>query len=163
MYWAISTVLTCGSLISLSQHPLIHRFLWGATNLYPPVVHRYPTWDLSIVLNALTGAPYGLLQMANLQLLSCKAAFLVAITFQGESRRLPHCLHAVTSACSTRIAWFCAWTLPFSLRSIYLFTICRNASFLTSAFAWHTAPPEQQWHTLDVRRALRVYQWTSSW
>lgn len=53
---AISLILTCGSLSSLSQHPLICWFLQGAGNLCPPVLHRYPTWDLSVVLNSLTNA-----------------------------------------------------------------------------------------------------------
>lgn len=53
---AISMVLVYGSLPSLSHYPLILRFLKGATNLCPPVLHKYPTWDLSLVLSSLTGA-----------------------------------------------------------------------------------------------------------
>lgn len=76
----ISLILTCSSLKSLAQHPLIRCFLRGAANLCPPVLHRYPTWDLSIVLNSLTGSPYEPLRMASLHVLSCKVTFLVAIT-----------------------------------------------------------------------------------
>lgn len=54
---AISMILTCGIFTSLAQHPLICHFLQGATNLCPPALHRYPTWDLPIVLNSLTGPP----------------------------------------------------------------------------------------------------------
>lgn len=63
----LSTVLTCGSLTSLSQHPTIQRFLRGATNLCPSVVHRYPTWDLPILLDSLTGALYEPLRTTSLR------------------------------------------------------------------------------------------------
>ncbi|XP_053163946.1 uncharacterized protein LOC128350176 [Hemicordylus capensis] len=34
-------------------HPLLHKFLRGAALLSPPVCHRFPSWDLHIVLRGL--------------------------------------------------------------------------------------------------------------
>lgn len=77
---ALSSVLVCGAFTSLTHHPLVHRFLWGATDLRPPVIHRYPTWDLTKVLLAPTGPPFEPLRDTSLHYLSLKVAFLVAIT-----------------------------------------------------------------------------------
>ncbi|XP_026531970.1 uncharacterized protein LOC113417692 [Notechis scutatus] len=60
----LASVLSCGDLESLALHPTLRRFIRGATNLKPPVVHRNPTWDLPKVLQALISAPFDLLQEA---------------------------------------------------------------------------------------------------
>lgn len=77
---AISSILTCGSSESVSSHPLIRSFLRGASNLRPPTIHRFPTWDLTKVLSALTRPPFEPLQEVSLKFLSFKVAFLIAIT-----------------------------------------------------------------------------------
>lgn len=43
---------------SLTTEPLIQKFQKGATNLHPSTVHRYPAWDLPLVLQALTQTPF---------------------------------------------------------------------------------------------------------
>ena len=48
--------------------------------MHPPRAPRVPTWDLNIVLDALCGPPFEPLARAELKWLSCKAAFLLAIT-----------------------------------------------------------------------------------
>lgn len=55
---ALATVLTFQRHGSLSQHPRVRCFFRGASNLRPPPVHRYPSWDLSLVLQALTAPPF---------------------------------------------------------------------------------------------------------
>ncbi|XP_058047633.1 uncharacterized protein LOC131202545 [Ahaetulla prasina] len=55
---AFSSILTCGAKRSLAHRPLIRQFLRGATNLCPPVVHRYPSWDLTKVLTSFTKGPF---------------------------------------------------------------------------------------------------------
>lgn len=45
----------------------------------PPVIHRFPRWDLTKVLNSLTGPPFESLRSTSLHYLSLKAEFLVAI------------------------------------------------------------------------------------
>ncbi|XP_060550099.1 uncharacterized protein LOC132712496 [Pantherophis guttatus] len=77
---ALSTVLTCPPYQSLSHHPRIRGFLHGAMNLQPPTVHRYPSWDLPLVLQALTLPPFEPLGSIALKFLSFKVAFLLAIT-----------------------------------------------------------------------------------
>lgn len=59
--------------------PTVHRFLKGAFNLKPPTVHRYPSWDLPKVLDALTKTPFELLRTVSLRFLTLKVSFLVAI------------------------------------------------------------------------------------
>lgn len=55
---ALLLVLSTGKSESLSKHPMVSRFLKGTTNLRPPVIHRYPTWDVSQVLQAVMGGPF---------------------------------------------------------------------------------------------------------
>lgn len=83
---ALSSILTCASSTPLSKEPLIQSFLRGATNLRPPVVHRFPTWDLTKVLTALTRPPFEPLREVNLKFLFFKVSFLVAIT---SAHRIP--------------------------------------------------------------------------
>ncbi|XP_034264110.1 uncharacterized protein LOC117660141 [Pantherophis guttatus] len=77
---ALGTVLTFRKWGSLANHPRVKIFLRGAANLKLPPLHRYPTWDLAKVLQALTKAPFEPLRETSLRLLSCKVAFLVAVT-----------------------------------------------------------------------------------
>lgn len=55
---AISTILCCGSKRSLSHRALIRLFLRGVSNLRPSPVHRFLSWDLPRVLEALTKGPF---------------------------------------------------------------------------------------------------------
>ncbi|XP_060542104.1 endonuclease/exonuclease/phosphatase family domain-containing protein 1 isoform X6 [Pantherophis guttatus] len=153
---ALSSVLTCGSLSSLAQHPLIRRFLRGAKNLCPPVLHRYPTWDLPLVLQSLTGPPYEPLQTASLRLLTCKVAFLVAIT---SARRISE-----LAALSTRPDLCVFHTDRVVLRLDPTFVPKINSVFhraqeliLPNFCPRPSHPRERRWHALDVRRALRIY------
>lgn len=77
---ALSSMLCAVSSMSLVHNPLIRRFLRGATNLRLPVVHRYPSWDLPLVLQAFTGPPFEPLRESSLMYLSQKVVFLVVIT-----------------------------------------------------------------------------------
>lgn len=43
----LSSILSCGSLGSLTKHPTVCRFLRGTSNLHLLVVHRYPSWDMT--------------------------------------------------------------------------------------------------------------------
>ncbi|XP_039192289.1 uncharacterized protein LOC120305049 [Crotalus tigris] len=77
---ALTTVLTCDNATPLTHHPLVRSFLKGATNARPPTVHRYPSWDLHQVLQALIAPPFEPMETCPLDLLSMKVAFLVAVT-----------------------------------------------------------------------------------
>lgn len=76
---AISSVLNCSLLAPISRHPVIRHFLQGTSNLRPPTVHRFLTWDLNKVLSALISSPFEPLHLASLHFLSFKVSFLVTI------------------------------------------------------------------------------------
>lgn len=153
---ALSSVLSCGGLTSLACHPGVRQFLRGASNIRPPVVHRYPTWDLTKVLQALTREPFEPLRDSSLRFLSLKVAFLVAIT---SARRISElaALSARPDLCvfhSNRVvlrldpsflpkvnSWF------HRAQELVLPDFCPNPAHAL----------ERQWRTLDVRRALRIY------
>lgn len=71
---ALSTVISSPPYQSLAHHPWVRGFLHGATNLRPAVVHRYPMWDLPLVLQVLTVPPFEPLGSISLKFLSCKVA-----------------------------------------------------------------------------------------
>lgn len=77
---ALATVLPCKDHGSLSQHPCVCCFLQGASNHHPPTVHRYPSWDLGLVLQVLADSPFEPLSSASLKFLTFKVAFLVTVT-----------------------------------------------------------------------------------
>lgn len=64
---------------SVGKHDLIIRFLRGARRLNPPCSHFVPSWDLSLVLAALQGAPFETLQSVGLKILSLKMTLLTAL------------------------------------------------------------------------------------
>lgn len=153
---ALSSILTCGAKYTLSQHPVIHQFLWGASNLRPPVMHRYPTWDLTKVLNALSQCPFEPFLEASLRYLSYKVAFLVAVT---SARRISELV-----ALSIR-SDLCVFH---SNRVV----LCLDPTFIPKINTWFHRSQELvllnfcprpihrlecTWHTLDVHRALKIY------
>lgn len=153
---ALATVLTCEPHCTLLQNPRICSFLQGASNRSPPVVHRYPSWDLPLVLQALTSPPFEPLGTIPLKFLSFKLTFLLAIT---SARRISE-LAALSSRKDLCIFY--------SDRVVMRL----DPTFISKVNSWfHRAPEvilpnfcsdprncrEQNWHTLDVRRVLRRY------
>ena len=61
------------------KHELVVRFLRGARRLNPPRPPSIPSWDLSLVLQALQDAPFEPLKSADLKLLSLKILLLIAL------------------------------------------------------------------------------------
>ncbi|XP_060545540.1 uncharacterized protein LOC132711180, partial [Pantherophis guttatus] len=153
---ALSTVLSKEATIPLTLDPSIKGFLKGASNIRPTMIHRYPTWDLTLVLQALTSPPFEPLGSASLKLLSFKVTFLLAIT---SARRVSE-----LAALSIRqdLCIFKPNTVVLRLDPAFLPKI--NSSFHRSQEIilpdFCPSPRhrlEDQWHTLDVRRALRRY------
>ncbi|KAI2662618.1 hypothetical protein H4Q32_001518 [Labeo rohita] len=58
--------------VSVGRHPLIGRFMKGVRRLRPVSKRLVPSWDLSMVLNALTQAPFEPLESVHIKLLSLK-------------------------------------------------------------------------------------------
>ncbi|KAK7895505.1 hypothetical protein WMY93_020830 [Mugilogobius chulae] len=65
--------------VSLGRHKSISLFLKGARRLHPPQRHVAPTWDLSLVLDALQSPPFEPLPDVDIKWLSMKTAFLLAM------------------------------------------------------------------------------------
>lgn len=77
---ALDLVLSARSQSNLARHPLIGKFLKGATTRCPPQSHRFPTWNLPSVLRALTKPPFEPIREVDLTWVQLKSIFLVAIT-----------------------------------------------------------------------------------
>ncbi len=65
---------------SLGRNPLVTRFLRGIGRLRPRVRPRMPTWDLAVVLEALSKVPFETLEEVLLRFLTVKTVFLLAIS-----------------------------------------------------------------------------------
>ncbi|XP_034265069.1 collagen alpha-1(III) chain-like [Pantherophis guttatus] len=153
---ALSTILCCGSRHSLSSRSLIRLFLRGASNLRPGSIHRYPSWDLPLVLDALTKAPFEPLRSVGLRFLSYKVAFLLAIT---SARRISE-----LAALSIRADLCVFHPDRVVLRLDPTFLPKVNSPYhraqelvLPNFCPRPSLPLERAWHSLDVRRALRIY------
>ncbi|XP_052006407.1 uncharacterized protein LOC127660311 [Xyrauchen texanus] len=65
---------------TIGRHPLVCRFMRGARRLHPVSKPLVPPWDLSVVLNALSKAPFEPIDSIVLKLLALKTALLLALT-----------------------------------------------------------------------------------
>ncbi len=65
---------------SMGNEPLVSRFLRGTMRLRPAARTRVPTWDLAIVLQGLSLAPFEPLEEVPAKFLTLKALFLLAIS-----------------------------------------------------------------------------------
>ncbi|KAK9403183.1 ubiquitin carboxyl-terminal hydrolase 7-like [Crotalus adamanteus] len=151
----LSTLLTCANSVPLAHHPRIRAFK-GACNTGPPVVHKYPSWELPLVLRALTKPPFEPITTTLLQALSHKIAFLVIIM---SARRISELAALSTRKDLCIFHWdrvvlrldptFVpkANSLFHRAQEVILPNFCPNPS--------HDL--ERQWHTLDVRRTLQCY------
>lgn len=161
---ALATILLGEGTIPVSQHPRVHSILKGL----PPTVHRYPTWDLSLVLQVLTSPPFKPLGSASFRLLTLKMAFLIAVTSASRISEL--------TALSVRQDLFIFHPNRVMLHLDPIFVPKINIWFhraqevILPGFCPNPRyPHERLWHTLDVRRALRKYikrtasfRWTKS-
>ncbi len=66
--------------MSLGKEPLVSRFLRGTLRLSPAARTRVPIWDLAIVLQGLSLAPFKPLEEVPAKFLTLKALFLLAIS-----------------------------------------------------------------------------------
>ncbi len=60
--------------------PLIRHYLKGARRLSPSRARLIPSWDLGIVLKALTEPPFEPLDEIRMEFLTLKTAFLLAVS-----------------------------------------------------------------------------------
>ena len=65
---------------TLSESPLIRRFMRGVRKARPVTRSLIPPWDLSLVLGALSGPPFEPLETVEVKFLTLKTVLLVALT-----------------------------------------------------------------------------------
>ncbi|KAL0147482.1 hypothetical protein M9458_057222 [Cirrhinus mrigala] len=66
--------------LSVGKDPLVTRFLRGALRLRPPVRPRVPSWDLSVVLEALCRPPFEPVEEISDRFLTLKSVLLLALS-----------------------------------------------------------------------------------
>ena len=64
---------------ALSEHPLIRQFMRGVRKARPVTRSLVPPWDLSLVLDALTAAPFEPLESVGLKFVTLKTALVLAL------------------------------------------------------------------------------------
>ncbi|XP_013927219.1 PREDICTED: uncharacterized protein LOC106553274 [Thamnophis sirtalis] len=153
---AISSVFLCDRSRTLTQHPMVRWFIKGASNLKPPTVHRYPSWDLHKLLDALTCAPFEPLRKVSLRFLTLKVAFLVAIT---SARRVSE-----LQALPTRddLCIFHHDKVVLRLDPSFIPKVCscfhRSEELILPNFCPDSSHPlEKKWHTLDALGPVQTW------
>ncbi|XP_053121856.1 uncharacterized protein LOC128331889 [Hemicordylus capensis] len=141
---------------SLSSYPHLRRFLRGATLLSPPVIHRFPSWDLHLVLSALQHPPFEPISSIPLETLSEKLAFLVAIT---SARRISELrsLSVDKAFCVFQKEAVRLIPDPFVCTKVPSIFHQSQDIFLPSFCPRPVHEREKLWHKLDVRRCLKTY------
>ncbi len=65
---------------SVGRNPLVSRFLHGVLRLRPPLRSHVPTWDLTVVLEALCRPPFEPIEEISDRHLTLKTVFLLEIS-----------------------------------------------------------------------------------
>lgn len=141
---------------TLAQHPHVRRFLKGASLINPPPEHRFPSWRLNLVLQALCCPPFESLATCTIKVFSLKTLFLVAVT---STRRVSE-LRALSV--NRNLCIFNADSVI--LRPDPVFIPKVNTHFhraqdiiIPSFCPDPKTPRERELHYLDVHRALSFY------
>ncbi|XP_061473466.1 uncharacterized protein LOC133380355 [Rhineura floridana] len=153
---ALSAILSRSLDNPIGSHPFIKRFLRGATVTAPPTVRHYPTWDLHKVLSALQRPPFEPLSQVSLRLLSFKVLFLVAITSARRVSEL-NALSVHKNFCMFHKNRVVLHNVPSFHPKVLSTFHCQQELVLPSFCPNPVHPLEKAWHSLDVRRALKVY------
>lgn len=138
------------------SHPSSKLFLRGLRNICPPTRLPPPAWNLTLVLNQLTGRPFEPMATCDMRLLSWKTAFLVTITSARRVSELaalrcvpPYLLflpHSVHLRPDIRF-------LPKVVSEFHTITDILLPDF----HPYPSSPEARRLHTLDVWRALLFY------
>ena len=142
----------------VSEHPLVRQFMKGVMHLRPVTRSLVPSWDLTLVLDALTKDPFEPLETVDLKFLSLKTALLVALATAKRASDI-HAL-SVNVSC-----------MRFSGNDTRV-TVRPNLSFLPKNFpsgcepvelvAFHPPPfaseEDERLNCLCPVRALRLYR-----
>ncbi|XP_062994197.1 interferon-induced very large GTPase 1-like [Elgaria multicarinata webbii] len=142
---------------TLFSTPVIKFFLKGLKNLIPPIKPIYPTWSLSVVLNALTTKSFEPLATTSLHLLTWKVAFLIAIASGRRSSELCalHVDPPLTVFHTDKVVL--RPDLAFLPKVVSEFHI-NQPIVLPAFFPSPTTSLEKRLHCLDVHRVLAFYK-----
>lgn len=145
--------------LSAGCHPLIRRFMKGARRLRPPSKLVMPSWDLPLVLRALSEAPFEPLEGIGMKLLTLKTALLIALVSAKRVSELQafstHSLcMAFNEGRTTVTLRLNPAFIPKVIDSPYVGQAFELRSFYPPPFS---SPEEERLHSLCPVRALRVY------
>ena len=144
---------------SVGAHYWVKQFLRGARRLRPPRVRQAAAWDLPLVLQALSKAPFEPMAGSSLRLLSIKTAFLLAVTTAKRVSELhalsisPACLHWKADNSGVTLRPNVSF-LPKVLPSGYVNQAIELTAFHPPPF---TSEEEERAHFVCPVRALRLY------
>ncbi|XP_071998847.1 uncharacterized protein [Engystomops pustulosus] len=147
----------------LADHRWVKRFITAAKRIRPQILKLVPSWDLSLVLDALSRPPFEPLENSNIKDLTLKTSLLIAIT---SARRLGE-----LQAISIREPYMyilpdrIVLTLDPSFVPKVVSDFHRNQEIILPSFCGNpSSSKEMAWHSLDVRRSVLAYlQATESW
>nr|XP_056717782.1 uncharacterized protein CXorf58 homolog [Euleptes europaea] len=153
---AIAMVIPLLDGFPIGKHPHLLTFLKGVSAISLPVVHRFPTWRLNVVLHALTIHPLEPLKEVSLNFLRMKVLFLTVVTLARRVSEL--------GALSSRKSLCVFHADKVVLQPDPSFVPKINSKFhrqqeinLPSFCPRPSLPREKSWHTLDLKRALKIY------
>ncbi|XP_071989492.1 uncharacterized protein [Engystomops pustulosus] len=147
----------------LAEHRWVKRFILASSRIRPQILRRVPTWDLKLVLDALSRPPFEPLDSATIKSLTLKTTLLIAVTtarrlgeLQAISIKEPYMRVLSDRIILTLDPGFIPKVASRFHRSqeITLPSFCENPS----------SSKEASWHLLDVRRIVLAYlQATEPW
>ncbi|KAG8566962.1 hypothetical protein GDO81_013445 [Engystomops pustulosus] len=147
----------------LADHRWVKRFISASSRIRPQVLRRTPTWDLTLVLDALSRPPFEPLESSNIKNLTLKTTLLIAVTtakrlgeLQAISIREPYMRILPDRIVLTLDPGF----VPKVVSDFH-----RNQEItLPSFYENPSSNDEASWHLLDVRRVVLAYlQATEPW
>lgn len=152
----ISSVLGPRKSGNLSAHPDIKHFLKGLALLNSPLVHRFLTCDLHLVLKALMGAPFEPLASVSVRFVTLKTIFLVAITSARQVSELG------SPSVNLNLCVFHDDKVVLRLDPSFLpkvYSLFHRAQELILPTLCPKPNPSNEcaWHYLDIKRVLSFY------
>ncbi len=137
---------------TVGQHPLVCRFMKGARRALPVSKPISPSWDLGLVLDALSMSPFEPLDKVDLKILSFKTALLLAL---ASAKRVSE-IHAfsVHSACLQFLSGDAGVVLKFMPQIIKAIIPLELRAFYSPPFA---SSEQQKLNALCPVHALRIY------
>ncbi|XP_071978779.1 uncharacterized protein [Engystomops pustulosus] len=147
----------------LADHRWVKRFIVASSRIRPQVLRKTPTWDLTLVLDALSRPPFEPLDSTNIKNLTLKTTLLIAVTtakrlgeLQAISIREPY-----MRILSDRIIL----TLDPGFVPKVVSKFHRDQEITLPSFCEDPSSNEEaSWHLLDVRRVVLAYlQATEPW